>query len=150
MTTLWDLATYSRDGQLILAVEVKNKLGTTPAWAAQLRRNILAHGVFPNAPYFLLALPDRFYLWNNSDSTPDLIPPTHVVDARSTLEPYFERAGVFPNQISGQSLELIVAAWLTELLHNEHVELDSSQQWIIESGLRDAVYGGSLAEAVYV
>ena len=61
-----DLALYNRDGQLIAVVEVKNKLGTSAIWAAQLRRNILAHGGFQNAPYFLLMTPDRIYLWKDA------------------------------------------------------------------------------------
>src|SRR6516164_7075471 len=66
MSTRWDLTAYNRDSQLVLVVEVKSKLDATPKWAAQLRRNILAHGTFPNAPYFLMVFPDRFYLWKRS------------------------------------------------------------------------------------
>lgn len=49
----WDLAVENRNGQLTLVVEVKCKTHTSPQWAAQLRRNIFAHGTFPKAPYFL-------------------------------------------------------------------------------------------------
>ncbi len=57
MSAGWDLTTYDRDNKLALVVEVKSKLDATVSWAAQLRRNILAHGTFPNAPYFLMAFP---------------------------------------------------------------------------------------------
>jgi hypothetical protein len=39
--------------------------------AVQFRRNILAHGTFPSAPYFLMVFPDKFYLWVNVDAHSD-------------------------------------------------------------------------------
>lgn len=108
--TQWDIAAYDRKKQLMLAVEVKNKLGTSSDWAAQLRRNILAHGTYSFPPYFLLALPDRFYLWNESQKPPELSEPTYSIDARPILQPYFEQVGVEFGKLSGESFELLVAA----------------------------------------
>ncbi len=150
MSTRWDLATYDRDNQLVLVAEVKSKLDAPPEWAARLRRNILAHGTFPNAPYFLMVFPDRFYLWKNTDSNHELIEPTYVIDARPVLQPYFDQAGITADQVSGQSLELIVASWLNEIIHKAPNELDTSQQWLIDSGLYNAVVGGSLDHEVLV
>jgi len=150
MSTRWDLTAYNRDNQLVLVVEVKSKLGATPQWAAQLRRNILAHGTFPNAPYFLMVFPDRFYLWKNTGSNHELIEPTYVIDARPILQPYFEQSGVTADQVSGQSLELIVASWLGGVMHKTPDEVDVSQQWLIDSGLYDAVAGGRLDYEVVV
>ena len=150
MSIKWDLTAYNRDSQLVLVVEVKSKLDTSPTWAAQLRRNILAHGTFPNAPYFLMAFPDRFYLWKNTGSNHEPLEPTYVIDARPILQPYFEQSGVTADQVSGQSLELIVASWLSEVIHKTPDELDASQQWLIDSGLYDAVAGGSLDREVVV
>jgi len=150
MSTRWDLTAYNRDNQLVLVVEVKSKLDATPQWAAQLRRNILAHGTFPDAPYFLMVFPDRLYLWKNPGSNHELIEPTYVIDARPILQPYFEQSGVTAAQVSGQSLELIVALWLNGVMHKTPDELDASQQWLIDSGLYDAVAGGSLDREVVV
>jgi hypothetical protein len=58
----WDLSLTDRHGKLALAVEVKGKTNASPTWATALRLNILAHGTLPNAPYFLMAFPDTFYL----------------------------------------------------------------------------------------
>ncbi|MBW4560144.1 MAG: hypothetical protein KME32_03125 [Mojavia pulchra JT2-VF2] len=140
----WDLAIYDRDNQLILVVEVKNKINALADWAAQLRRNILAHGIFPKAPYFLMVFPDRFYLWSNVAAQLDQSEPTYTIDACSILQPYFEQAGVSANQINPQSLELIVASWLSEVIHSEKLpeQIDSSEQWLIESGLYPAIAGG--------
>jgi hypothetical protein len=140
----WDLSVDNRNGQLTLVVEVKSKLNASPEWAARLRRNILAHGIFPKAPYFLMVFPDRFYLWTDADVRLDQSEPTYIIDARPILNRYFEQAGVKADQISGQSLELIVASWLGEIIHSEKSpeDINESQQWLIDSGLYAALAGG--------
>ncbi len=112
----WDLSVDNRNSQLTLVVEVKRKTNVSPEWAAKLRRNILAHGTFPQAPYFLMVFPDKFYLWFNGEASQDQSEPTYTIDASPILQPYFERAGVAADQISGASLELIVASWLGEII----------------------------------
>ena len=133
----WDLSVDNRNGQLTLVVEVKRKTNVSLEWAAKLRRNILAHGTFPKAPYFLMVFPDKFYLWSNAEAYHDQSEPTYTIDASPILQPYFERAGVAADQISGASLELIVASWLGEIIHANQLpeNIDASQQWLIESGL---------------
>lgn len=139
----WDIAIYNRDNQLVVVVEVKTKLNASPEWASQLRRNIFAHGILPKAPYFLMVFPDRFYLWTDSAEHLDKSEPTYTIDARPILQSYFEQAGVSANQITGQSLELIVASWLGKVIHLEQLpELDESHRWLIESGLYAAIAGG--------
>lgn len=142
----WDLSVDNRNGQLTLVVEVKNKLNASPEWAARLRRNILAHGslTFPMAPYFLMVFPDRFYLWTDANVRLDQSEPTYTIDAQPILNRYLEQAGVKADQISGQSLELIVAFWLGEIIHSEKSpeDINKSQQWLIDSGLYAALAGG--------
>lgn len=142
----WDLSVDNRDGQLALVVEIKRKTNVSPEWAAKLRRNIFAHGTFPKAPYFLMVFPDKFYLWSNAEAYQDQSEPTYTIDASPILQPYFERAGVAADQISGASLELIVTSWLGEIIHSDQLpeKIDASQQWLIESGLYAALVGGKL------
>lgn len=142
----WDLAVSDRNGQLVLAVEVKRKINASPEWATNLRRNMLAHGIFPDAPYFLLVFPDQFYLWSAPDVYHDQTQPTYQVDASPILQPYCERAGVTADQISGYSLELIVTSWLGEIISSNPFpeNIHSSQQWLLESGLYNALLGGEI------
>ena len=145
----WDLAVNNRNGQLTLVVEVKNKIGVSPEWAASLRRNLLAHGTLPTAPYLLIAFPDTFYLWTDHETSLEVIAPDYIVDARSIMQPYLERAGFAADQISGQSLELIVSAWLGELLYAETLPADGhNDHWLIDSGLLAAIAGGHFAQEV--
>lgn len=142
----WDLSVDNRNGQLALVVEIKRKTNVSTEWAAKLRRNIFAHGTFPKAPYFLMVFPDKFYLWSNAEAYQDQSEPTYTIDASPILQPYFERAGVAADQISGVSLELIVTSWLGEIIHSDQLleNIDASQQWLIESGLYAALVGGKL------
>lgn len=140
----WDLSVSDRSGQLVLVVEVKCKTNLSPDWAVKLRRNILAHGTFPKAPYFLMVFPDKFYLWFDADTAQDQSEPTYTIDAAPILHPRFERAGVTAEQISRASLELIVLSWLAEIIHSDQLpeNVDGSQRWLIESGLYAALVGG--------
>ena len=97
-----------------------------------------------------MVFPDRFYLWKNTGSNHELLEPTYVIDARPILQPYFEQSGVTADHVSGQSLELIVASWLSEVMHKTPDEVDVSQQWLLDSGLYNAVAGGSLDYEVAV
>ncbi|MBA3468650.1 MAG: hypothetical protein H0T53_03300 [Herpetosiphonaceae bacterium] len=151
MEARWDLAAYDRHDQRVLVIEVKNKLDVTAEWAGRFRRNILAHGLYPNAQFFLFAFPDKFYLWTDSDKQDIEAEPNYTIDARPLLQPYFEQAGVTPGQISGQSFEFIVALWLGEIMHSEHLSnLRAEEQWLIDSGLHASILGGRFEHEVVV
>jgi hypothetical protein len=142
-----DLAIYNRDGQLTGIVEIKNKLGTSREWAAKLRRNILAHGGFRNIDFFLLVTPDHLYLWKSAGVEPKAVRPTYEIDARPVLEPYFKRAAVDPSTISGGAFELVVAAWLADLVRSKRTseKLGEERSWLVESGLLAAIRNGRVA-----
>lgn len=152
MSVRWDIVVYDRDNHLVLVVEVKNKLNASAEWAAKLRHNIFAHSEFPNAPYFLMAFPDRFYLWTDQGTHPQNTAPSYTIDARPILQPYVEQSNLMLDQISGSSLDLIVASWLSRLMYSgtSPDELDPTQQWLVESGLYAAVANGRMGHEVLV
>ncbi len=140
----WDLLIDDRNGQLMLIVEIKRKTNVSSEWASQFRRNLLAHGTVPKAPYFLMAFPDKFFLWTDAEAHLEQSEPTYTIDARPLLQPYFERAGVTAEQISRQSFELIVTSWLADMMHSEQLSenVEDSKRWLIESGLYASLVGG--------
>jgi hypothetical protein len=146
MSIYADFALYDRNGRLIAVAEVKNKSGTSREWAAKLRRNILAHGGFHRADFFLLATPDKLYLWKGASAEPAVVPPAFEVDAQLIFKPYFERAGVSPADVSGRAFELVVAAWLGDLIRlaEQPENLRNGQHWLVETGLLDAVKDGRI------
>jgi len=139
-----DLVLYDRDGQLIAVAEVKTKFGTSGEWAAQLRRNVLAHGGFRHTDFFLLVTPDKLYIWKDAGIEPSTVPPTYMIDARPILKPYFEAAHVEPNLINGRAFELVVGTWLGDLIcaEKEPEKLSKGEDWLTESGLLDAIKNG--------
>ncbi|MDQ4075121.1 MAG: hypothetical protein M3220_02615 [Chloroflexota bacterium] len=150
--TIGDLVVYNHNDELALIVEVKRKFDASKEWAARLRRNILAHGVVPRAKFFLLALPDRFYLWKDGNLPYEPNEPDYEVDPTPILQPYFDRLGISPEDMSGQSFELLIASWLNELIHSDkaYEDLDYYQSWLLDSGLSDELVGGRLAHEAVV
>jgi hypothetical protein len=146
MSVYADFALYDRNGRLIAVAEVKNKSGTSREWAAKLRRNILAHGGFHRADFFLLVTPDKLYLWKGASAEPAVGQPAFEVDAQPIFKPYFERAGVNPADGSGRAFELIVAAWLGDLIRlaEQPENLSNGQSWLVETGMLDAVKNGRI------
>lgn len=148
MTNYADIAVHGRDGRLQLLVEVKNKWGTPTTWAAKMRRNIYAHGRLPEVPFFMLALPDVFYLWK--ERSENMVEPNYQIDPRPFLKSYYDKAIVTPGRISGESLELIVSAWLHQVTQTDAPKFldEDSRDWLVESGLFDAIRGGRVEAQV--
>ncbi len=146
MSPLVDLAMFSSDGRLTAVAEVKNRWGTSGAWAAQLRRNILAHGGFPATDFFLMVTPDRLYLWERSGTQPDVVEPAHEIDARPIFAPYFERSGVDPRRVSGSAFELVVDAWLADLMRYDspHANEIAERNGLSDSGFPAAIRDGRI------
>jgi hypothetical protein len=141
-----DLAIYNKSHQLILTVEIKTKLGVSAEWASQLRRNILAHGNYPLAPYFLLATPDSFFLWVKKNNNLKATSPDYVLDATEILKPYFQEFSANPREVSGFIFEQIVLRWLKSIMYPEFRDANMSMPaWLDGSGLSKAVLHGDFS-----
>ena len=140
-----DIEVYSEDNKLKLVVEVKSMHGTSPEWAAQMRRNLLVHSAVPRAPFFLLALPDHLYLWKDGSDSTDARPADFVIDSAPILSSYMNDAETIGTTGSGE-LELIFASWLN-LLTIAQLSEDLAaphERWLLESGLYEAIKNGSV------
>jgi hypothetical protein len=147
MNPTWDLMAYDKNGQLVLSVDIRKSPTASPEWAAELRKNILAHGIYPVTPYFLVALPDKFFLWKNGDAADPASKPTYVIDAVPIVESYLKGSNYTANDIDRSTFELILAAWLDGLVYHDRSREDikAEARWLLESGLYDALDGGSFA-----
>ena len=137
-----DLASFDVHGQKVLAVDVKAKLGTTRQWATRLRENMIGHGTNPKADFFLVALPDRLYLWRTTASRGCGLEPMWEVDARPYLEPYTTRAGISGQAVKGMAFEMIVSQWIGDLLVGGGLPPGEDHTWLRESGLLSAIRDG--------
>ena len=145
-----DVAVYSPDGNLQLVVEIKNRPSASAEWVTQMRRNLLVHAVIPPSPYFLLVLPDFFYLWENAMSVHELAPPAYQIKAAEVLAPYLDPSTQSLTDLSEYSLELLVTSWLEDLVGTELRQdtVGPHLQWLFDSGLYEAIrYGSVMVEA---
>lgn len=121
----------------------------------ELRRNLLSYSAVPFSPFFLLALPDAFYLWKQQgagtleQATPDL-----VIDARRALAPYLKGFTEVLDTVSGTGFELLVQAWLQDLVRSSSMgsslEDQAETSGLRRLGLLDAIRGGSIeSEATF-
>ncbi len=117
-----DIVVFDKNSQLALIAEVKSKRGTSSDWAKKMRRNMYAHGLLPETPFFLLALPDRFYLWKNVHNTLEPLEPTQQIDPTPFLQPYYVRSGISPSELFEESFDLVVVAWLNQVLGVDNVQ----------------------------
>jgi hypothetical protein len=142
-----DISILDQEGQPVVVAEAKSKLGTTPDWAASMRRNLAAHG--PSfGKYFLLATPDRFYFWVNRGNDPERVLPDFAFEAGSALDPYYGRALVTPEDLGDSAFELMLGSWLSELASGSGEERlpDAARAWLKSSGFLSAIRGGRLEQ----
>lgn len=136
-----DIVAQSPDGETILIVEAKTKRGTSTEWAAQMRRNLGAH-LKLSAPFFLLATPDKFYLWRCGELKPNTIETPIEIDPSELLEPYTRTAVGSDERLSESSFELIVASWLREVAKTPAEEAATRfPTQLFDSGLVEALRG---------
>ena len=146
MRTFADVAAYDKDGQLALVVEAKSRLHTTADWAAQMRGNLFAHGMVPRSYYFMLAMPDNLYLWRGKEMGVEPIKPHYVISPEPLFRRYLDGVNVNSLKLSGQSLEILVNSWISDLIQSGLPDdLPEPQRTILaESGLVDAIRGGRI------
>jgi len=148
MSFLADMAILDKTGAPTALVEVKSKSGTTPDWAAAMRRNLAAHGLMPEAKFFVLATPDRVYLWIDKTTDPRAVPPDFSFEPERALQPYYEEVGLRPDELAETSLELLVASWLSELMGGTGADRlpAEASTWLRDSGFLTAIRGGRLEQ----
>jgi hypothetical protein len=129
-----DFVAYDRDGRVVLLAEAKSRRGTSEDWATRLRRNMLAHGLLPWAKYFLIATPERMYLWKQERNNPPEAPPEFTIDAAKVFLPYFQKLRQEPSEIGPEAFELLVLTWLTDVAqsHGRELKEDPSSAWLSE------------------
>jgi hypothetical protein len=136
-----DLVVLNPLWQIVLIVEAKNRIGTSRMWAAETRRNMYSHRGIPSSPYFMIATPERFYLWKEAGSAPNLVEPSYEIDAVPFLEPYIGKGELSPINIGYHTFELLITAWIHELV-NWGVSSSAPDEWksiFHNSGLLEAL-----------
>ena len=103
---------------------------------------MLSHGVLPWAKYFLIATPERMYLWKQERPNTAEVPPEFTVDATKVFQPYFQRLHLEPSDIGHEAFELLVLTWLTDIARSGENRLNQDSSSTLVSEL-----SGSLQQA---
>lgn len=137
-----DFVAYDREGRVLLLAEAKSRRGTSESWAARLRRNMLSHGMLPRSKYFLIATPERMYLWKQEPVDPGEAPPEFTIDAEKVFRPYFQKLQQEPFNIGPEAFELVVLTWLSDITRSGERNLEQGSP---SAGLSELT--GSLRQA---
>jgi hypothetical protein len=138
-----DFIVESPEYTIQLAAEAKALRNLSTGDAAQLRRNLLAHGTAPPANFFLLLSPQHFFLWKDG-KTVDIRPPDYTIEAPPILQ---RKMGDVPiERLTPISFEMVVFSWLDEVIHcpTKDDATAVAGNWVVESGLYDAIHNGVL------
>jgi hypothetical protein len=137
-----DFVVEAPDRGIRLVVEAKNTVAPTPEWPLRFLRNLFVHAAIPRTEYFLLALRDHLYLWRSPDPNGQR-PPDFEADTAAILAPYLR---AIPNRLetmSERGFELLVYAWLADLVAGAEPEPDAAK-WLEDSGLLDSIRNGTI------
>jgi hypothetical protein len=143
-----DIIAYSMDHRPVLVVECKGGKGTSPENAALLRRNLLAHELIPDAPYFLLAFATAFFLWREKTPADEL--PDFSASARSVLREYLGELAEKAPATRGESLQLALVSWLGDLASAIRQPDPGSEadQMLVKSGVYEKIRRGEVKSEV--
>ena len=142
-----DFLVRSQDGQPIAAIEVKNPQELSRDDAASLRRNMLAHGMLPRTPYFLLLSQDTGFLWNESGHKTLNAPTAYEFPMGEVVRRYLPE-GDAKERLRGSQLELVVLQWLLSLTSSSQEVKAEPEKSLAPSGFLDSIKGATIiAEA---
>lgn len=143
-----DLAVYGADGSLQLLVKVKTKTAASAAWVTHAVRHGFAGGELPAVPYFMLALPDKLYLWKGASQAAvwAVEQPDFVFETTVLLRPLRTDITTWHAPFSGQGLEILLAAWFDTVTDPRNPLLGQYPPYLKlqESGLLDAIRNGTV------
>lgn len=164
----YDLLGYSADQQLRLFVELKARIQTgATSVAAQWLRQLggehpQAYGLFVTPQWMLLRLPATKRLtsprvvgfWLEALSrqlqeSPGWSETDYAVETVGSLDSAIDTKRVSIQKLSGAALSPIVVSWLSFSILTPSADLlqQPANAWLVESGLHEALYHGSIIDS---
>lgn len=154
---LADIAVWSPDNELQLVVEIRNRLGSSSEQAERIYSEAMNAPFVSETPFFLLALPDRFHLWQQENTHGAPEPPAFSVEPEF-LEPYLKAHSLKTEDICvSESSEFIdepytviekrfhfqniVREWLSDIIARPFPE-KVLPEFLNKSGLCERIVGG--------
>ncbi len=146
MTALYDIGVYTRKKRLVLAVDVMGGKEPTSHDAAGFRRNLIAHELFPDTPFFLLAHRTRLFLWRQETAAEQLA--DFSAPTAAFLNDYAASASLPDpaNTLRKSALRLVMFAWLGDLVSGLRKPECTSEpdSMLVESGIYEQIHRGDI------
>ena len=163
-----DLLGYSTDQKLLLLVELKARIqtGATSLAAQWLRQTAReqpqAYGLFVTSQWMLLRLPADKRLssprvvgfWLDAlleqlQESPSWKEADYVVETVSSLDSAIDTKRVPIQKLGSAALSQIVMSWLSFCILTPPDDLmqQPANAWLVESGLHEALYQGSILDS---
>ncbi len=154
-----DIAACSPNGEIQLVAEVKNKLNSSANWAKKVYNRAINNSVVSNAPYFMLALPDQFYLWKRNENFAQTIEPHFALNPQKFIKPYLAAKSLKINDVGvvvedefrnepysviekHYRFQTIVKEWLSDIITLNSELPDELRYFLVSSGLYEKIRNG--------
>jgi hypothetical protein len=138
-----DIMVRDDSGASLVFVEVKARRNIDEQWAAELRQNLVAHGVAAIPKFFMIVTSDRVFLWHEDDGRQG---EPRLPDAQAPLDDLLGGTAETTQAGAGERLELAVLSWLSRMTQLDRPEAlsEGGERFLIQSGLFDALRGASV------
>jgi hypothetical protein len=111
-----DMVVLAPDGKAVVLVEVRNRQNLTADVAAEIRRNLIEHGIkYGWARFFLMTSQETGYLWDQESLEPGEIPPPTVEFSMVPVIDHYVPSFANNGRLRGSAVELAVSKWLWDL-----------------------------------
>lgn len=132
-----DLVIKTSEGRPIAVVEVKSRTNFTTDVATEMRRNMLARGLPPHIPYFLLLSQDKGYLWTNTKQEDPDAPPMYEFPMDKIVERYSPKE---PGQrLFASELEWLFLLWLIHLSTKPEATNEEPEKTLERIGFNESI-----------
>ncbi len=135
-----DIVISDRFGAPVAIIEVKALNHAGVHTAARYLRNLLAHGLVPQARFVLLITPDTGYLWSTPGALLQDTPPALTFPMDRIVQHYVAAGGA-TLPVHGLVLESIAHQWLADLADGVVVDAETTSR-LEDIGFVQAVRDG--------
>lgn len=142
-----DILIRSRDNVPIAIVEVKNRREWPETLVTSMRRNMIAHGILPPIPYFLLISQEQGFIWRQKSEPEEDDSVDRPPDAKFSMLHIVDRyapANLTGSWLRGAELQYVVQRWLDDLATGARHEGDNTEQILAEVGFINAIADASV------
>jgi hypothetical protein len=137
LTQRSDLVVQTKDGQPVAAVEIKNRPNMSRDIATEMHRNMIAHGLLQQVPYFLLVSQEKGFLWKGADAKSTRAQPDYEFPMDKVIARHWNDGP--PPRLTDTALELLIRSWLLGLAVGDEEAKNEPEQTLAKSGFLDAI-----------